>query len=405
MRLLGLGLGLTAWRHLALEESVHVTVTPTVTPTLTPTVTPTLTPTLTPTNTPSVTPTLTTTPTVTPTKSVTPTISITPTVTITPSAITGYIVSTFVGLSGNPGSTDGNNTVATFNDPQGFAIDTSDNNIFVATGTGIRQITPAGIVSTIVNTNTAGTYVNICMTVSGGTNLLYGTCVNSKIIRTITVTGDQTTVAGLSGTSGTADGSLTDSRFTSPRGIAQDTNGDFFICDSNQIRKIDASTGTVSTFAGSTTSGYTNGTGTAARFNAIVDICIDSNNNLYVSDFTNNAIRKITSAGEVTTFAGSDTGTAGSTDGTGTDAKFRLPQGISIDSNDTIYVADRGNNKIRKITSAGVVTSIGSGTSGCINGPASTARFNSPASIIAVSPTLLYVSEIGNDVIRKIIFV
>src|ERR1700743_1615083 len=116
--------------------------------------------------------------------------------------------------------------------------------------------------------------------------------------------------------------------------------------------------GQVTTFAGSTsgTSGYTNATGTAARFNTPYTMVADASGNLYVVDNANNAIRKITTAGVVTTFAGSATGASGFTNATGTAARFNSPQGIAIDGSGNFFVADFNNNAIRKITSAGVVT-------------------------------------------------
>lgn len=115
---------------------------------------------------------------------------------------------------------------------------------------------------------------------------------------------------------------------------------------------------TVSTLAGSGSSGSTDGTGTAASFNQIYGLAVDSSGNVYVPDFNNNKIRKITSAGIVTTIAGS--GSSGSTDATGTAASFNHPTGVAVDSNGNVFVADSDNGKIRKITSAGVVTTFAS---------------------------------------------
>ena len=128
--------------------------------------------------------------------------------------------------------------------------------------------------------------------------------------------------------------------------------------------------GTVATFAGSS-QGYADGTGTAARFNILSGIVKDATGNLFACDRDNNRIRKITPAGVVTTFAG---GTMGFADGTGTAAQFNQPYAITIDASGNFYVGDRINHAIRKITAAGVVTTLaGNGTAGNQNGTGSAA--------------------------------
>jgi len=165
---------------------------------------------------------------------------------------------------------------------------------------------------------------------------------------------------------------------------------------------------TVSTLAGQLgVSGATNDTGTAASFtfvsggNGAGGVAVDNAGNLYVADTYNHKIRKVTAAGVVTTFAGS--GVSGSTDDTGTAASFNAPVGITIDTQNNLYVADSGNNKIRKITSGGVVTTFaGSGSSGLANGTGIAATFNSPTGISVDSYGNVYVGDKGNHAIRKI---
>ena len=133
----------------------------------------------------------------------------------------------------------------------------------------------------------------------------------------------------------------------------------FSISPTNSGGAVPATTyGQVITLAGSTTAttGYVNATGTAARFNAPETIVGDASGNLYVADANNNAIRMVSSSGVVTTFAGSDTGASGFTDATGTSARFSEPDGLAIDASGNLYVSDYNNNAIRKITSAGVVS-------------------------------------------------
>lgn len=129
---------------------------------------------------------------------------------------------------------------------------------------------------------------------------------------------------------------------------------------------------------------------------------MDGAGNLYVADMNNHMIRKITPAGVVTTLAGSTT--SGRADGTGTAAQFSYPQGIAVDSDNNVYVAEKGNNTIRKITPAGVVTTIAGGAlSGNIDGEGPTATFWAPWSLALDSARNLYAAELGNNTIRKIV--
>ena len=143
-------------------------------------------------------------------------------------------------------------------------------------------------------------------------------------------------------------------------------------------------TTTPTTLAGSGIAGYADGAGSAAKFNKPYGITVDASGNLYVTDAGNNRIRKITPAGVVSTFAGD--GTAGYADGVGTAAKFNYPHGITIDRSGNLYVADSRNNRIRKITPAGVVsTYAGDGTAGDSNGSGSVpVQFNNPKGIRVV---------------------
>ncbi len=209
-----------------------------------------------------------------------------------------------------------------------------------------------------------------------------------------------TTLAG-SGTAGFTNGTGTSASFNSPGGITTDGTN-LYVADTRNlaIREIVIATGQVTTLAGSGTAGFTNGTGTSASFNSPGGITTDGTN-LYVADTRNLAIREIVIAtGQVTTLAGS--GTAGFTNGSGTLASFNLPNGITTDRTN-LYVTDSGNNAIRKIVIAtGQVTTLaGSGTAGFTNGSGTSASFNSPNGI-TMSGTNLYVADSGNNAIREI---
>jgi hypothetical protein len=240
---------------------------------------------------------------------------------------------------------------------------------------------------------------------------LYVTDYNLNVVQSVsslTGTGATlTTIAGASGSSGATNANGTSAMFNGLEGVVVDSGGSLFVADANNegIRKIalPASTATVTTFAGTLgTTGATDATGTAALFNMPRGMGIDSADNLYVADAFNHTIRKITSAGVVTTLAGL-AGTMGSTDGTGSAARFRFPFAVATD-NTNLYVSDSFNNAIRKIViSTGVVTTLAGNTSsfGYVDATGTSAKFNFPLGI-ATDGTYIYVSDAGNNVIRKI---
>ncbi len=213
--------------------------------------------------------------------------------------------------------------------------------------------------------------------------------------------GTVTTLAGAT-TAGSANGTGTSARFSAPSGAVTDLNGNVYIADTtnNMIRKINVSTGVVTTVAGSTTAGSADGTGTAASFRGPIGIATDGTN-LYIADTSNNMIRKIViSTGVVTTLAGSTT--AGTTNSTGPAARFRGPTGLATDGVN-LYVADKGNNRIRKVViSTGVVTTLAGAAAGSANGTGTAATFSSPSGI-AIDGSNLYVADTSNNMIRQIV--
>jgi len=213
--------------------------------------------------------------------------------------------------------------------------------------------------------------------------------------------GVTTTIAGSSGVAGFLDGDVSVAQFNQPYGIAVNVaNDDIYIADTfnYKIRKISGTT--VSTFAGST-QGFADGTGTAAQFNLILGLVVDSNGNVFVIDGPR--IRRITPAGVVTTFAGG--ATAGYLDGTGTAAQFgNGSNGITIDASNNLYIADVNNYRIRRITPAGVVTTIaGDGNIGTTDGVGTSASFSTMSGIaIRLGTTTLAVVDFGNNRIRRV---
>ena len=264
------------------------------------------------------------------------------------------VVSTLAG-SGTPGNADGTGTSAQFSYPYGVAVDGAGN-VYVADqgNNRIRKITASGVVSTLAGstsgytdgTGTSAQFNNpYGVAVDGAGNVYVADRYNDRI-RKITTSGVVSTLAG--STNGYTDGTGTSAQFYNPFGVAVDGAGNVYVADlyNHRIRKITAS-GVVSTLAGNGTYGYTDGTGTSAKFNRPTGIAVDGAGNVYVADLSNHRIRKITTSGVVSTLAGS---TYGYTDGTGTSAKFYYPSGVAVDGAGNVYVADYHNHRIRKIT-------------------------------------------------------
>jgi streptogramin lyase len=318
------------------------------------------------------------------------------------------VVTTVAGTDSETGGfVDGSGIGARFNEPCGIGID-SVGNLYIGDQTNmrVRKITPAGVVTTFAGNGTQssidGTGTNATIDspigiVVDSTGNLYVLQYGHRI-RKITPGGVVTTLAGSS--QGFNNGTGTNAQFNFPFDLAVDLAGFVYVADTNNhlIRKITPA-GVVTTFAGST-AGSTNGIGTNASFNYPTGIEIDLNNNLYVADRSNHRIRKITSEGVVTTFAGSS---LGFNNGTGTNANFNSPVGIALDSAGTVYVADQNNYRIRKITPTGVVTTLaGNSTRFNINGTGTNASFGLPVGITVDPSGIVYVSDQTYHTIRKI---
>ena len=236
-------------------------------------------------------------------------------------------------------------------------------------------------------------------------NNLYVTDAAAQVVVKITSDFKIASLAGTAIAMGSADGTGTVARFNEPTDLVINDDGSFLLTDTSNasLRKV-TTAGVVTTFAGTSGSkGSADGTGAAARFSAPVGITRDTAGNVYVADQTNHVIRRVTPAGVVTTLAGT-AGTVGSTDGTGAAARFNLPTGVAMNSADLIYVADFGSHTLRKVTSSGVVTTFAgtAGTSGSVDGTGAAARFNKPSGLALDSAGNLYVADTGNSTVRKV---
>lgn len=263
---------------------------------------------------------------------------------------------------------------------------------------------------------------------------------NHRIVK-IAPGGNATVFAG--GTMGFVNGTGTSAQFNQPYAITIDGSGNLYVGDriNHAIRKITPA-GVVTTLAGNGSAGFVNGTGAAALFNEPLGVAVDAAGNVYVADYINSALRKVTPAGVVSTLTSvtnifgvaidatgnlycaqygnqivskysstgvysviaGQAGTGGAADGAGTAATFNFPAGITIDANGNLYVTEIFNYRLRKITSSGVVTTLSGTTSGYIDGVGTSARYDSP---IAVCPDFtngfLYIADFNNNKIRKVV--
>jgi sugar lactone lactonase YvrE len=326
------------------------------------------------------------------------------------------VVTTLAGTAGNAGNSDGTGPAASFNDPTGIGID-SGGNLYVADtiNNTIRKITPAGVVSTFIGdagvpgsingTGTVARFKSPSAVAVDGSGNVYVADTGNYLVRMSTSAGVVTTLAGTAGSRGTADGSGSAARFYEPAGITVDGSGNVYVADTGNdtIRKI-TSGGSVTTIAGAVAlPGSVDGTGTAAQFFAPGGLAVDSGGNVYVADKGNDQIREMTPAGVVTTVAGA-VGGSGENDGTGPAAEFNEPSGVAVDGSGNVYVTDQLNDTIRKITPAGVVTTLAGtpGQIGSADGTGPAASFFFPFDIAVDGSGNLYVTDSGNDTIRKI---
>ncbi len=341
----------------------------------------------------------------------------------------GGVVTTLAGLALASGSTNGIGNAARFSgylaggqEPtnNNLAVDGSGN-VYVAepfTAT-IRKITSSGVVTTLAGTTGLAAFTDRPTLVSaqfsspGGAAAdsvgnVYVADAGNRAIRRISSDGAVTTLKadGFLGTD------ITD--FSLPSGVAVDSAGGVYVADreTHTILKISYTggggaiglVGSVSTLAGSFgTTGFTDGQGAAARFNAPGGVAVDDAGNVYVADTNNHTIRKITNGGAVTTLAGL-AGNPGASNGTGNAARFSSPFGVAVDNTGTIYVAEIQNHTIRKITSGGVVTTLAglAGSGGVADGTGAAARFNMPSGVAVDGAGNVYVADTGNHTIRMI---
>jgi sugar lactone lactonase YvrE len=341
---------------------------------------------------------------------------------------TNWVVTTIAGLAGSPGNRDGTNNAARFTSPAGLAVD-SAGVIYVADpGTNaLRLITPsvAGgqtnwVVSTITNTSQTPLRQPQGIAVDSGGNV-YVADTGNQVIWKITYNSHThlwvfRTVAGSTGTAGSADGINSAALFSSPQALVVDTASNVLVADTvnSTLRKISPSGANwvVSTIAGlAGVNGAADGTNSGARFNNPRGLALDAAGNVFVSDTANSTVRKVAPGGGanwvVSTLAG-QAPSAGSEKGTNSASGLAFPSGLAADPSGTFYLTDTDSSTIRQVSASGETNwtvSIIAGAPGSVgsaDGNGSTARFYYPSGLAIDGASNLFVADTANQTIRKL---
>jgi len=324
-------------------------------------------------------------------------------------------VTVFAGGLEMAGTADGVGTAARLDNVAGIAI-RGDGTLYVTdlTGDTVRAIAPSGAVITLAGTasqygSADGRGAAARFRQPGGVavdraGVLYVADTLNYDVRKITPDGTVSTLAGTAGVSSGTDGAGPLARFVDPFGMAMDSAGNIYVGDGGgAIRKVTPA-GVTTTLAGvANMHGSVDGRGAVARFETPYGIAFDRADTAYVTDFVNQTLRTITPDGTVTTLAGT-AGVSGGADGTGTAATFNLPVGVALDGEGTIYVADFGGHTIRKVTAAGVVTTLAgtAGMRGNVDATGAEARFDNPVGLVLDERGNVYVLDLGNASVRKV---
>ena len=328
---------------------------------------------------------------------------------------TSGVTNTIAGAAQQYGSTDGIGANARFSFPEGVSTDAAGN-AYVVSDCTVRKITPDGTVTTIAgkyatpgSTDGTGAAARFNypqgIAVDRNSGIIYVADTYNHTIRKITQAGVVTTFAGLAGNPDEVyykDGTGSVARFFDPWGLAVDSLGNVYVADeyNQRIRMIEPA-GVVTTFAGDGYQGNYNGGALDSSFRFPTGVAVDAARNVYVADYSNNVVRKITQTGQVTTLAG-NTNSSGYADGQGVAAQFHHPSGVAADAAGNVYVADYSNHVIRRISTTGAVTTVAGvyDSPGNVNGVGSEARFFFPTALAVDPGGRLLIADESNHALR-----
>jgi hypothetical protein len=232
---------------------------------------------------------------------------------------------------------------------------------------------------------------------------------NNSVVRKVSAAGVTSRVAGTGAAGNTGDdGPATDAQLNTPGGLAVTADGGFLIADSgnNEVRKVSAA-GVITQVAGTGAAGNTgdDGPATDAQLNTPGGLAVTADGGFLIADSGNNVVRKVSAAGVITRVAG--TGAQGNTgdDGPGTDAQLNSPVGVAVTADGGFLIADFGNSVVRKVSAAGVITRVagtGAAGNGGDDGPATNAQLNLPGGLAVTADGGFMIADVGNNEVRKV---
>jgi sugar lactone lactonase YvrE len=337
----------------------------------------------------------------------------------------GGVISTVAGNGTLGFSGDGNAaTSAQLNSPSGIAVDAAGN-LFIADASNyrVRKVTPGGLISTVAGNGTLGFSGDGGPATAAQLAYPHGVAVDTagnlfiadegnNCVRKVTSGGLISTVAGIGfngvgGFSGDG-GPATAAKLDYPFGLAVDAAGDLFIADTlnNRVRKVTPG-GVISTVAGNATEGFSGdgGPATSAQLYNPHGVTVDTAGNLFIADYNNHRVRKVTPAGVINTVAGNGTQGFSGDGGPANSAELYCPEGVAVDTVGNLFIADEGNNCARKVTPGGVISTVaGNATEGFSGdgGTATSAQLYNPSGVAVDAADNLFIADTGNDRVRKV---
>ena len=330
-----------------------------------------------------------------------------------------YRIDTVAGGGAGGLGDDGPAIAARLSPPRGVAVDGAGN-VYIAAVGRIRKVDALGIITTIVGggsgySGAGGPAIAARVSgprgvaVDGAGNVYFADSGNNRIRKIDAATGTIATIAGtgVHGFSGDG-GPAVEAQISRAGGVAVDGAGNVYFADSgnNRIRKIDAATGTIATIAGTGVHGFSGdgGPATEAQISRAEGVAVDGAGNVYFADYGNYGIRKVDSSGIITTIAGGGVGFGGD-GGRAVGARLSPPRGVAVDGAGNVYIADSGNDRIRKVNASGIITTIaGTGEEGLggDGGLAVEAQIHNPFGVAVDGAGNVYIADSGNHRIRKL---